>query len=44
MVEDGIWKYTTNGDTLYSVEVDNFTQYEYYKGIPGNYNSFVYTL
>jgi len=43
MVEDGIWKYTTNGDTLYSVEVDNFTQYEYYKGIPGNYNSFVYT-
>ena len=43
MVEEGIWKYTTNGDTLYSVEVDNFTQYEYYKGIPGNYNSFVYT-
>lgn len=43
MVEDGIWKYTTNGDTLYSLEVDNFTQYEYYKGIPGNYNSFVYT-
>jgi len=43
MVEDGIWKYTTNGDILYSVEVDNFTQYEYYKGIPGNYNSFVYT-
>ena len=43
MVEEGIWKYTTNGDILYSVEVDNFTQYEYYKGIPGNYNSFVYT-
>jgi radical SAM superfamily enzyme YgiQ (UPF0313 family) len=43
MVEEGVWKYTTNGDTLYSVEVNNFTQYEYYKGIPGNYNSFVYT-
>jgi len=43
MIEEGIWKYSINGDTLYSVEVDNFTQYEYYKGIPGNYNSFVYT-
>jgi len=43
MVEEGIWKYTINGDSLYSVEVDNFTQYEYYKGIPGNYSSFVYT-
>ena len=28
---------------IISIEVDNFTQYEYYKGIPGNYNSFVYT-
>lgn len=43
MIKDGIWKYTINGDNLYSIEVDNFTQYEYYKGIPGNYNSFVYT-
>ena len=43
MIKDGIWKYTINGDSLYSIEVDNFTQYEYYKGIPGNYNSFVYT-
>lgn len=43
MIKEGIWKYTTNGDSLYSIEVDNFTQYEYYKGIPGNYNSFVYT-
>jgi radical SAM superfamily enzyme YgiQ (UPF0313 family) len=43
LVEEGIWKYTINGDSLYSVEVDNFTQYEYYKGIPGNYKSFVYT-
>ena len=43
LVENGIWKYTINNDNLYSVEVDNFTQYEYYKGIPGNYSSFVYT-
>lgn len=43
MIEDGIWKYSINGDNLYSVEVDNFTQFEYYKGIPGNYKSFVYT-
>lgn len=43
MIKDGIWKYTINGDNLYSIEVDNFTQFEYYKGIPGNYQSFVYT-
>lgn len=43
MIEDQIWKYTVNGDNLYSIEVDNFTQFEYYKGIPGNYKSFVYT-
>jgi radical SAM superfamily enzyme YgiQ (UPF0313 family) len=43
LVKDGVWKYTINNDNLYSIEVDNFTQYEYYKGIPGNYQSFVYT-
>lgn len=42
-IEEGLWKYTVNGDNLYSVEVDNFKQVEYYKGIPGNYKSFVYT-
>ncbi|PIR88900.1 MAG: hypothetical protein COU07_03315 [Candidatus Harrisonbacteria bacterium CG10_big_fil_rev_8_21_14_0_10_40_38] len=40
----GIWVYTSNGDNLYSVDVDFSTEAEYYKGKPdGGYKSFVYT-
>ena len=30
-------------DKLYSIEVDNLKEFEYYKGIPGEYNAFVFT-
>jgi len=30
-------------DKLYSIEVDNINELEYYKGIPGEYNAFVFT-
>ena len=30
-------------DRLYSIEVDNLNEFEYYKGIPGEYNAFVFT-
>jgi anaerobic magnesium-protoporphyrin IX monomethyl ester cyclase len=30
-------------DKLYSIEVDNLNEFEYYKGIPGEYNAFVFT-
>tara|TARA_Y100000310_G_scaffold336181_1_gene420053 strand:+ start:579 stop:2120 length:1542 start_codon:yes stop_codon:yes gene_type:complete len=30
-------------DKLYSIEVDNLSEFEYYKGIPGEYNAFVFT-
>lgn len=43
LTDNNIWKYTVNNDNLYSVEVDNFKEYEYYKGVPGQYTSFVYT-
>jgi anaerobic magnesium-protoporphyrin IX monomethyl ester cyclase len=43
LTNGNIWRYTVNGDSLYSVEVDNFKEYEYYKGVPGQYTSFVYT-
>lgn len=31
------------GDRLYQAELDYTTQADYYKGVPGNYNSFVWT-
>jgi radical SAM superfamily enzyme YgiQ (UPF0313 family) len=31
------------GDKLYQAELDYTTQADYYKGIPGNYNSYVWT-
>ena len=41
---DGVWVYTTNGDRLYSYEVDYTKVADYYKGDPdGGYTSFVYT-
>ena len=30
-------------DKLYSIEVDNLKEFEYYKGVPGEYNAFVFT-
>ncbi len=41
----GIWTYTYHktGDRLHSVEVNYNETAEYYKGIPGEYTSYVYT-
>lgn len=41
----GIWTYTyaKSGDRLHSVEVDYREVAEYYKGVPGEYTSYVYT-
>jgi radical SAM superfamily enzyme YgiQ (UPF0313 family) len=41
----GVWTYTypKSGDALHSVEVDYREVAEYYKGIPGEYTSYVYT-
>ncbi|MGH7206384.1 MAG: B12-binding domain-containing radical SAM protein [Nitrospiraceae bacterium] len=41
----GIWTYTyaRSGDRLHSVEVDYREVAEYYKGVPGEYTSYVYT-
>jgi len=41
----GVWTYTyaKTGDRLHSLEVDYREVAEYYKGIPGEYTSYVYT-
>jgi radical SAM superfamily enzyme YgiQ (UPF0313 family) len=41
----GIWTYTAarTGDRLHSLEVDYREVAEYYKGVPGEYTSYVYT-
>jgi radical SAM superfamily enzyme YgiQ (UPF0313 family) len=41
----GVWTYTfpKSGDRLHSLEVDYREVAEYYKGIPGEYTSYVYT-
>lgn len=43
--KSGVWTYTypKSGDRLHSVEVDYREVAEYYKGIPGEYTSYVYT-
>lgn len=43
--QPGIWTYTykKSGDRLHSVAVDYRETAEYYKGIPGEYTSYVYT-
>jgi anaerobic magnesium-protoporphyrin IX monomethyl ester cyclase len=42
--EPGIWTYTAkNGDRLHAIDVDFNETAEYYKGIPGEYHSYVYT-
>jgi len=39
-----VWTYTAaNGDRLHMLPVDHFRDVNFYKGIPGNYQSFVYT-
>ena len=45
---ENVWAYKTShtkgySDVLYSIEVDNLKEFEYYKGIPGEYNAFVFT-
>jgi hypothetical protein len=42
---DNVWMYQAprSKDKLYSIEVDNLVEFEYYKGIPGEYNAFVFT-
>ena len=41
----GVWSYTypRSGDRLHSLEVDYREVAEYYKGVPGEYTSYVYT-
>src|SRR6185295_5751340 len=41
----GVWTYTcaTTGDRLHSLEVDYREVSEYYKGVPGEYSSYVYS-
>lgn len=40
----GIWTYTAkNGDRLHALDVDFNQTAEYYKGVPGEYSSFVFT-
>ena len=43
--EDNVYMYEAprTNDRLYSIEVDNLNEFEYYKGIPGEYNAFVFT-
>lgn len=42
--DDGIWSFSTkSGDRLYSHEVDYSTTAEFYKGVPGDYVSHVWT-
>jgi|TARA_R110000824_G_scaffold294819_2_gene483208 anaerobic magnesium-protoporphyrin IX monomethyl ester cyclase len=42
---DRVWAFEAprTKDRLYSLEVDNLNEFEYYKGIPGEYNAFVFT-
>lgn len=43
-ITPGVWTYTAdNGDTLHSYDIDYSTTMDYYKGIPGEYISFVFT-
>lgn len=41
---DGTWRYTAdNGDNLYQIALDYEKTADYYKGIPGDYRSYVFT-
>lgn len=41
--EDGYWKYTINGDNLYSLEIDERQIPLYYKSGPTDYQAFIHT-
>jgi len=43
--QPGIWTYTDarSGDRLHAHHVDHLTDVNFYKGVPGSYQSFVYT-
>lgn len=42
-VADDAWCFTTNGDNLYHHDIDFLQEQAFYKGIPGEYKSFVWT-
>lgn len=42
-IGNGVYKFTTNGDALYSTDIDYTTEQAFYKGHPGEYRSFVWT-
>ena len=42
-IEEPVYRYETNGDALYSENVDFTHEVAYYKGIPGEYKAFVWT-
>jgi hypothetical protein len=42
-LEEPVYVYETHGDKLYSENVDFTKEVAYYKGIPGQYHSFVWT-
>lgn len=43
--QPGIWTYRDprNGDVLYASDVNQLSEANFYKGVPGSYRSFVYT-
>ena len=43
--DDNVYAYEAprTKDKLYSLEIDNLYEFEYYKGIPGEYKAFVFT-
>jgi anaerobic magnesium-protoporphyrin IX monomethyl ester cyclase len=42
-IGEPIYRYETNGDALYSENVDFMLEEAYYKGVPGEYTAFVWT-
>lgn len=42
-IGDGVYQFVTNGDALYSRDIDYNVEQQYYKGKPGEYKSFVWT-
>ena len=41
--KDDVWRFETNGDSLYFYDLDFTEEQAYYKGTPGEYKSFVFT-
>lgn len=42
-VEEPVYKFVTNGDALYSENMDFHRDMQFYKGAPGDYKSYVWT-